>query len=217
MNEDRDEGMNEGMNEKAQDTGIDSKNTVEETEEAEGATSLSKTIFSDEEGMKAAAFRSVTESVKGIPIEPKKPSFFMEDDQTVRIDVDVWSDPETGRLLSVTKKGDIDSQAMEKLILKTEQWFEFSIPNFDDVCVYRQKSSRYIGKEQVVDTNLFRNFILLGHIKAWSMQDKDGKQIEIVREKDGNLSMETINWINKLHTVIWDIVFTLFERQTLIS
>ncbi|MCK9154617.1 MAG: hypothetical protein M0P12_00735 [Paludibacteraceae bacterium] len=202
------------MNEENKD--ID--NDESKKEEQENKTSaLLKTSFSDKEGLEKAAFRSVTESVKGTQKEPKKPSFFMEPDQAVRIDVDVWSDPETGRILSVTKKGDIESQAMEKLILKTEQWFEFSVPNFDDVCIYRQKSSRFIGKEQVIDTNLFRNFILLGHLKSWSMQDSSGNPVEIIREKEGSLSVETIDWINRLHTVIWDIVFTLFERQTLIS
>lgn len=203
------------MNDKMNDNDQESKEQV--TDGKEAVSSLSKTVFSDEEAMETAVLKSVADNVLNNGKNKVAPSFFMDDGQTVKIDLDIWSDPDTGRILSVTKRGEIDSEAMEKYVLKTEHWFEFSVPNFDDVCIYRQKSSRYLGKEQVTDINLFRNFILLGHLQGWSLSDKNGNPVEVKREKDGSLSLETVGWINKLHTVVWDIVFTLFERQTLIG
>lgn len=68
----------------------------------------------------------------------------------------------------------------------------------------------------MVDKNLFRNFIIAKHLKDWSLEN-DGKKIELDFEFDGNLSKESIRFVNRVPTIIWDVALTAFERETLIS
>lgn len=183
------------------------KNTAEVEDKL---TSVQKEDYIDEDGIKDGVFDSLDVSNR-VP-----PSFFVDPNQTIRINIDVISHPTTGKILSVIRSGTIDSEELGKVLVKTEHWFEFTIPIYEQVSMYRQRSSRYINKESVVDINFFRNFIIAAHLKDWSLTDAKGNKIVLERNADDYFTKETMDIINHVAVVIWDVVLTSFEKETLI-
>lgn len=182
--------------------------TVVDTQAGTETIDISKENFVDPEGIEKAGFNSI------LLKEEVKPQMFLEENSQVRIDIEVLSDRKTGKIISVFKKGALDFDDIKDVFCKTYQWFEFTIPSFEDVSFYRQRSS--VNQQRLVDKNLFRNFIIAKHLKDWSLEN-DGKKIELDFEFDGNLSKESIRFVNRVPTIIWDVVLTAFERETLIS
>jgi len=182
--------------------------TVVDTQAGTETIDISKENFVDPEGIEKAGFNSI------LLKEEVKPQMFLEENSQVRIDIEVLSDRKTGKIISVFKKGALDFDDIKDVFCKTYQWFEFTIPSFEDVSFYRQRSS--VNQQRLVDKNLFRNFIIAKHLKDWSLEN-DGKKIELDFEFDGNLSKESIRFVNRVPTIIWDVALTAFERETLIS
>lgn len=173
---------------------------------------VAKDAYFDEMALQSAAMISAASD----ETEKHAPSFFLEEGQRVRVDVDIISNPENGKIMSVVKSGLFESKELSDLLVKTSQWFEFTIPTFEEISLYRQQSSRYIRRENVVDINSFRNFIIIGHLKDWSLTDKSGEKVVLEKEADGQLTKESLALVNRVHVVIWDVVMTLLERETLI-
>jgi len=167
--------------------------------------------FSDEEKIQKASIEaSLTKGKRVLP------NLFIEQNDRIRIEIDILSDPLTGKILSVYKKDSFPFGELGEILVKTEEWFDFSIPTYEEVSLYRQKSAKYQNKETVIDNSLFRNFILGLHLKDWSLKDKKGDKIELKFDADETLDKESVSFINKVPTIIWDIVLTAFERETLI-
>lgn len=173
---------------------------------------IKKDIFSDDVEIQKA----ITDSIDG-GTERVAPKFFVDEETTVKIEVEILSHPLTGKILAVFPVGAIPSEKLEKSLVVSREWFEFSVPTFENVSIYRQKSSKYFQKETVVDANIFRSFILMIHLKDWSLKDEKGNPIILTKDVDDTLTKESVSFVNKVPTIVWDIVLTAYERETLIN
>lgn len=204
-----------------QQTESNGNSTIVETVNGDKTDTVKKDEFCDREAIQEA----VQESALNPTATRVPPSFLVEENQIVRIDVDVLSDPQTGKILAVFKSGlypdeegpeDGNKTSVDDFVVKTKQWFDFSIPNYEEISMYRQQSSRYVNKETVIDINTFRNFILIGHLRDWSLTDKNGQKIMFERDLEDRISKDGFKVVNRIPVIIWDVVLTLFEKETLI-
>lgn len=180
-------------------------------EEKRDEISIDKSEFVNEtaaeEAIMGAAFSSGEDAV------PAK--IFLDDDARIRIEVDIYSDKKTGKIVNVFRKGSFNNEDIEKILGHTEVYFEFSVPAYDDVVLYRQQSSN--NPQRVIDRNVFRSFLLVMHLKDWSLTDDDGNKIILKFDTNGGLTSKSTRVVNRVPVVVWDMVLTLFERESLIS
>jgi hypothetical protein len=166
----------------------------------------------------AMAIEQAKAKAKGKAKRPApKPKYFMEADDRHRVEVDILLD-EKGNVQSVSRSGlGIDFESLEALT-HVKEWFEFSIPGYEDVSRYRQMSAMYRAEANamVVDKVQFRNFLLVWHLKDWSMQGRDGERIVLEIEEKGRLSSDSIKRVYAIHPTIVDVVLTAFEKDALL-
>jgi hypothetical protein len=156
---------------------------------------------------------------KAAPVEDGVPSFFVEPTDRVRLDFDLLYDRTTKRITSVARTGlGIDFTELQ-FYGHTVEWFEFSLPNYEDMSTYRQRCSSYrrdAGKV-VVDAIQLRNFLIVWHLKDWSLRDKDGKKIELKFNKDGALEEDSIKKVYQVPPTFIDVVMTNFEKEIILT
>jgi len=153
---------------------------------------------------------------KPVPTEPEAmPSFFIQSTDRQRIEIDVLFDKKTGKLTSFSRTGlGLDFTQFE-YFGHTVEWFEFSIPTYEDITTYRQRCSVYrreAGK-MLVDSVQIRNFLLVWHLKDWSLRGADGKKVELVHTDEGALNDESIKRVYKLPSALLDVLLTAFEKD----
>jgi hypothetical protein len=171
--------------------------------------SIDKVDFVNEEGINNATIEEAFEKTETpVPVQ-----MFMQEDEQVEVEVDIFSEKKTGKILAVFKKDAFkpDGEDFGFAVHK----FSFSIPTFEEVSEYRQRSSN--NSSRLVDKNMFRNFLMAMHLKDWTLTDNAGQKIELEFEADGTLSKKSIRIVNKVPTVVWDVVLTNFEKETLIN
>lgn len=146
------------------------------------------------------------------------PSFFIEDDDRHIIKVDCLFDKKTKRVTSVSRHGlDIDFTKYKYLKHRLES-FAFSVPDYEAVSKYRQRSIvKRDGSEVVVDGVQLRNHLIIWHLKDWSLCDKNGEKVELTFEENGALTDESIKKVYSLPNAVLDVVLTIFERDVLLS
>jgi len=69
----------------------------------------------------------------------------------------------------------------------------------------------------VVDRTQFRSFLLIWHLKSWSLRNRNGEKVELEFDEDGSLAEATLGRLNKALSSMLDVVLTLLERELLIS
>jgi hypothetical protein len=149
--------------------------------------------------------------------ETALPSFFVEDDDVIRIEVDILFEKDTGVLVSVSRSGYLDEDQF-KIFGYTKEWFELTPVGYEDMSTYRQRCSTYrqdAGKP-LVDNVSLRNFLIVWHLKDWSMRDRNGKKIELKLTESGSLDDESIKVVYKMNTTMLDVVLTLFEKEMML-
>jgi hypothetical protein len=146
--------------------------------------------------------------------EPALPSFFVEEEDRLRIEVDILFNKETGALVSVSRKGLLDPADFETLGFSTE-WFEFFPVGYEDMTNYRQRCTVYRRDAQraLVDPIALRNYFVVWHLRDWTMRGRDGKKIELSFSEGGALEDESIKLVYKMNTTMLDVVLTLFEKD----
>ena len=147
------------------------------------------------------------------------PSFFIEEGKREKIEIDILFDPKTGRIVSVSRVGiGVDFSEFEHLKHVVE-WFEFAVPNYEDLSKYRQRSSIYHrdAGRTLVDGTQLRNFFLVWHMKDWSWRMKDGSKIELSFLSEGQLSEESRALVYALPPILVDVVMTSFERNVVMT
>jgi hypothetical protein len=98
-------------------------------------------------------------------------------------------------------------------------WFDFTIPTYEDMSTYRTRCASFrkeVG-QMLVDRLQLRNYILIWHLKDWSLTDKDGKKMELITDTDGSLSDASVKVVYALHPTIIDVVLTVFEKDILLT
>ena len=183
-------------------------------EEAEEKMAGVKEVASNEPAL-------VTKPKESESAEVKMPSFFVQPDERVTVEVDILFDKSTGRILSVSKKGLLTDEALEDYVYlgHTAEAFTFTQPTYDDLTTYRQKSAifRREVNRVVVDTLQMRNFLIVWHMKDWTIRDSSNKKIELSFDTNGSLSDESIKVVYELSPAILDVVLSIYEKDIILS
>ena len=148
------------------------------------------------------------------PEEEHFPSFFIEPDDRIRIEIDVLYDKSDGDLVSVSRTGLLNLDDFKTLGFSKE-WFEFSIATYEDMSGYRQRCSvfRRDANRLLTDPLALRNHLLVWHLKDWSLKGRDGEKIDIGHNDEGALDKKSVSAVNKLNATLLDVVVTLFEKD----
>jgi hypothetical protein len=83
---------------------------------------------------------------------------------------------------------------------------------------YRQRCGVYRREagQILVDRLQLRNFLLVWHLKKWSLTDSEGNVVEIKLDTDGSLSEESLKKAYGVHASILDVVMTVYEKEILL-
>jgi hypothetical protein len=149
--------------------------------------------------------------------EPKEvalPSFFIEDDDRIKIEVDILFDKQTGRLTSVSRSGLIDEEDFSVMGFSKETFY-FKPVDYEQMSNYRQRCSAYRrdAGRSLVDPIGLRNYLIVWHLKDWTMRDRNGKKIELKFAESNALDDDSIQLVYKTNTTMLDVVMTLFEKD----
>jgi hypothetical protein len=187
------------------------------------------TVIADPDAEKRSGVRELAQNSEAIAAETvkivkekpaAKPSFFIKKAARHVIKMDVLTSKEDGRVLSVSKTGlGIDFVKDFPFMVYTELVFEFSVPNYEDMSTYRQRSSVYRREAQqvIVDKLQLRNFMLVWHLKDWNLTDEDGKKVDLALDSNGSLSEESLAMVYAISPTLLDVVMTIFEKEILLG
>jgi hypothetical protein len=158
------------------------------------------------------------EDQDGEPSVAALPKFFIDSNDRIKVELVVMFNKKSGELLNISlKEFRIDLSKLTFLGSSVE-WFEFSRPTYDGLSSYRQKSMLFdktIGK-MLVDPVRLRNFLIVFHLKAWSIRDNEGKPQEL--GFNGNaLDSSALKVVDKVHPTMLDIVLSKFETEILLQ
>ena len=207
-----------------------SEETVEKKDAVETAASESTTDAAahtedaartgiKEEAKDAEAMAMEKEKPKDETKKDALPSFFVSKEDRRRIEVDILSSKEDGKIMSVTRTGlGLDFEEFRFLRHETV-WFEFTIPTYENMSNYRQRSGVYRREagQILVDRIQLRNYLMVWHLKDWSLTDRDGNKVELTHDADGALSDESVEKLYAIHTTILDVVLTVLEKDILLT
>lgn len=186
---------------------------VEEQEEQEASLKeAEKKTGIKETGVNQAA---VDEAKDTEPVKKEAaPVFFVEDDDVMRVEVDILFDKADGKLVSVSRSGVLDAEDFNTLGF-CKEWFDFHPVGYEEMSNYRQRCSVYRqdANRSLVDPVALRNYLLVWHLKDWSMRDRNGKKKGLKFADSGALTDETIVVVYKTNTTMLDVVLTLFEKD----
>jgi hypothetical protein len=193
---------------------------------AEVAADATKTT--DAEDAKRMGVKEVVSNPDAMAIEKEKavpaeknvlPSFFIDKSSKHRIEIDILSSKEDGKIMSVSRTGlGLNFSEEFGYLRHTQAWFDFTLPTYEDMSSYRARCAtfrREVG-QLLVDKLQLRNYMLVWHLKDWSLQDKDGK-IELNFDKDGSLDTGSVQKVYSLHPTIIDVMLTIFEKDILLT
>jgi hypothetical protein len=145
------------------------------------------------------------------------PSLFIKEDARVKIFVDILFEPDTGKpVLMMIVKEDSKENPLSYLKRRRE-YCEFTIPNYDNMVVYRENSMTYDKdiRQHIVDPIKLRLHYIRYNLKDWSLQE-NGKKIELTF-KNTLLSDESMNKILTMSASLMDLFLSEFERETLLA
>lgn len=204
--------------------------TVEDQEVAmaQQADAAQKPNVVDPDADKRAGVKEIAQNADVIAAEkdkvtdkpPAKPSFFVKKSARHAVVMDVLTSKEDGRVVSVSKSGlGINFDQDFPFMVHTELKFEFSIPNYEDMSTYRQRSAVYRREAQqvIVDKLQLRNFLLVWHLKDWNLTDDDGKKIELTFDPNGSMSEESLAVVYAMSPTLLDVVMTVYEKDILLT
>jgi hypothetical protein len=147
------------------------------------------------------------------------PSFFVLPTDRYRLELDILFDKKTGKITSITRRDLNVDFSQFQYFAHTVEWFDFSIPSYEDISTYRQRCSifrRDAGKV-LVDAIQMRNFLLVWHLKDWSLRGSDGKKVELKTTEEGALDDETIKKVYQVPATLIDVILTHFERDIILT
>ena len=142
------------------------------------------------------------------------PSFFVEDEDRLTVEVDILFEKKTGKLVSVSRSGLINEEEFQTLGYCKET-FSFKPVGYEQMSNYRQRCSvfRRDAGRALTDPIALRNYLIVWHLKDWTMRDRKGNKIELKFNENGALDDESIQQVYKTNTTMLDVVLTLFEKD----
>lgn len=205
--------------------GVEAVEAVVEDTDAEKRGGVKESV-QNADAIAAAKEKAEKEKVANAtaPIKADKPavrpSFFVKKTARHVVKLDVLSDKADGRVVSVSKAGlGIDFDADFPFLTHTELTFEFSVPNYEDMSTYRQRSSMFRREAQqvIVDKLQLRNFLLVWHLKDWNLTDDEGKKVELTFDPNGSLSEDSLAMVYAVSPTLLDVVMTFYEKDILLT
>lgn len=180
---------------------------------------------------KRSGVKEMAQNADAIAIEKEKeklvkekpaarPSFFVSKSARHIIKMDILTSKEDGRVVSVSKYGlGINFKEDFPFMVHTELVFEFSLPNYEDMSTYRQRSASYRREAQqvIVDKIQLRSFLLAWHLKDWNLTDENDKKIVLSFEPTGIMTEESQNLVNAMSPTLLDVVMTVYEKDILLT
>lgn len=208
------------------DTGMGTEKTTVVVKQLDEVEQPKKVV--DPEDEKRSGIKEIAQNPevmiadKNLPIDKPvaKPSFFVKKSSRHNVVLDVLSAKDDGRIVSISKTGlGINFDQDFPFLVHTELVFEFSIPNYEDMSTYRQRSGVYRREAQqvIVDKSQLRNFLLVWHLKAWNLTDDDGNKIDLNFDANGSMSEESIAIVYSLSPTLLDVIMTVFEKDILLT
>lgn len=204
------------------------ESTIDFQEELEPQVQEVSSLHDDDEKRTGIKDVAVDEDAMAIEKEKAKdtggkgaiPSFFIEKSDRRRLEVDILSSKEDGKIMSVSRSGmGLDFAKDFDYLRHDRAWFEFTVPSYEDMSTYRQRCAIFrkeVG-QMLVDRLQLRNFMLVWHLKDWSLIDKAGNKVELKHDEDGSLNDESLKNVYSVHPTILDIVLTIFEKDILLT
>jgi hypothetical protein len=174
-------------------------------------------------GIKEIVANSEAMAVEGNAQEPEKdclPSFFVKRTDRHTVEVDILSSKRDGRIMSVSRTGlGLDFSKDFPYLRHDKAWFEFSLPNYEDMSTYRQRSATFRKEAQqvIVDKLNLRNHLLVWHLKGWSLTDDKGNKVPLEHEDTGALNEDSVSRVYALNPTMLDVVLTLYEKDILLT
>jgi hypothetical protein len=155
----------------------------------------------------------------GEELEAAPPSFFVDTEKKHRVETDILCNMRNGDVLSVSRTGIGIDYGDFKYLNHLEEWFDFTLPTYEDMSTYRQRCGVYRKEAQqvLIDRLQLRNFLLVWHLKDWSLRTPNGEPVKLEHEENGALSDESLQMVYKTHTTILDVVLTIFEKDILLT
>lgn len=187
---------------------------MEEVIKNEIETTVSKTEPAVEE-TKVLTQPVVEEITKKEEKKKAKPNLFMKPNDRIKIALDVMIDNETGEVASVASKTlDLNIASLSELYYNLEVVFEFSKVNYEQLTMYRKRSSSYnsASRQMIVDRLKVRDHLIYYHLKAWNLKDDNGEIIPIKFDGD-MLSSESAELFTNLSPSIVDITLNEYETK----
>jgi len=160
------------------------------------------------------------QGVQGVPTETEAaPSFFVQESDRYRLELDILFDKKTGKITSISRKDLGIDFTQFQIFAHSVEWFEFSIPTYEDISTYRQRCSTFrrdAGKV-LVDAIQMRNFLLVWHLRDWSLRGADGKKVELKTNPEGALDDVSIKQVYQVSPTLVDVILTNFEKDVILS
>jgi len=206
---------------------VEVKNEVVPEVKPETAEVKAAVVTEDE---KRTGIKEVVSNPEAIAIEKEKakpeegkaevmPSFFIDKASKHRVEIDVLSSKQDGKIMSVSRTGlELDFEKDFAYLQHNVAWFDFTLPTYEDMSSYRTRCAifrREVG-QMLVDKLQLRNYLLVWHLKDWSLTDKNGKVV-LNQDKDGSLDNESVQKVYSLHPTIIDVMLTIFEKDILLT
>jgi len=155
------------------------------------------------------------------------PSFFIgstdegEERERVRVEVDILTSKKTGKVMSVARTGLGLEDEFKKLnhLLHSRMWFEFTVPDYQDISSYRKQCGVWhpAAQQVLIDKLEMRNFFIVWHLRDWSITDSKAEKVELEHDEDGSLTKPTMKRVYSMHSSIIDVVMTTFEKAALLT
>jgi len=141
------------------------------------------------------------------------PNFFIEDDDVCKVEVDVLTDKE-GKIVAVGRTSVGLGEEEFPSLRYTHQWFDFKVPNYEAMSNYRKACSIQSKDGQIViDRYKMRDFLLVWHLKDWSLTNPKGEKVKLKHDKEGRLNDASTEMVYKVPPALLDVVLTIFEKD----
>ena len=197
--------MEEAVKENEAASGVETSVEIEAAEKLGGKVEIAMDEMAIE---KATGKESQVE-------ESVVPSFFVDENEKVRMEFDVLCDKNTKKISLVARTGMGLDFTQLQYFGHTVEWFEFSVPTYEDLSTYRQRSSVYrrdAGKV-LVDAIQLRNFFLVWHLKDWSLRKANGEKVVLGFTPEGALDEDSIKLVYQMPPTMIDVILTSFEKE----
>lgn len=159
------------------------------------------------------------EDANGVSEVVAVPKFFIKSDDRVKVELVVLFNKRSGEIVNIALKEFRIDLSKLNFLGGTEEWFEFTRPSYDDVSSYRQKSmvfDKSLGK-MLVDPVRMRNFLIIFHLKSWSLRDDSGQPIVLGFNEHGGIDDASVKFVDSIHPTILDIALSKFETEILLQ